>query len=167
MQRTTYNLTLLFQCLFIVTLGWWRVAVEQCHHKHAITWIFFLCFSRNRFINNWKSQSFNSCNCIFISFVVHGIIMLYTSCFGLCNLLFALLAEGIHNTNRILICKPCKLYQSLFAWSSATFVCSFTTSGCIAWLKSYTKRQVHFHHDFSAFFQTRFPLTQNARLLPC
>jgi len=64
----------------------WAVPPYTCCNLN----FYFLCFSRNRFINNWKSQSSNSCNCIFISFVVHDIIMLCNSCFGLCNFLFAL-----------------------------------------------------------------------------
>jgi len=35
---------------------------------------------------------------------------------------FLLLADWMHSTSRILLCKPRKLYQSVFAKSSATLV---------------------------------------------
>jgi len=57
-------------------------------------------------INHWKIQPSDTCNCSFICFVVQRIIMLYNSCFAVCNFLFAQLAEGIHSTVRILLCKP-------------------------------------------------------------
>jgi len=47
------------------------------------------------------------------------------------NFLFALLAEGIHSTSKILFYKQRNLYQSLFVKSIATLVCSFPTFECI------------------------------------
>jgi len=54
------------------------------------------------------------------------------------NFRFAHFAQGMHSTRRILLCKTCKLSQSLFSKSSATLMCSFPTIGCSGWLKTHT-----------------------------
>jgi len=56
--------------------------------------ILILCKTNVFRINNWKIHLQLD---VFISFVVHSIIRLYNSCFGLCNFLFAMLAEGVQH----------------------------------------------------------------------
>jgi len=49
------------------------VAAEQCHQRDAASSIStFLTLAVTRFINHWKIDPSNTCNYIFISFVVQS-----------------------------------------------------------------------------------------------
>jgi len=98
------------------------------HHKQAATSCFF---NSDRFINYWNIQLSYTCNSIFVTCVVHHIILLYNSWFAVSNFLFAQLAEEVHSTSRILLYKPCKLYQSFSYKSSEVLIRSFPNLGCI------------------------------------
>jgi len=65
---------------------------------------------------------------------------------------FAQFEEGLHSISRILLCNPCKFYQSLFGESSATLTRSFPSFGCVGWLKAHTKSYVQFFRTFQLFF---------------
>jgi len=75
---------------------------------------YFLNFSSVLFINHWRIHPSNTLH--FRFFVVQHIITLYD------RWQFSFLADWMHSTSRILLCKPRKLYQSVFAKSSATLV---------------------------------------------
>jgi len=109
-------------------------------------------------------QHSSTCNCMFISFEVHRTAMLHNSCFVV---LRTLQKACIQNTNRILLCKSCKLYQSLFSKSSSTLIRSLPTFGC-HWLtkNAYLELSLVFQ-NFSVLFQPRSQLTQTPRLHPC
>jgi len=65
-------------------------------------------FSSNRLIYQRKIQHCNKCDCIFI-YVVHRIVLLYNSCFAVCNFHFLHNLQKRDNINRILLCKPWEL----------------------------------------------------------
>jgi len=138
------------------------VASERsCNHN-----FYCLNFSSNRFINHWNIQLFTTCNCILFLLwsTGHRIILPQSSCFALSNFLKTQFAEGIYSTSRILFCKACKLYQSLFSISSATLIRRCPIFG---WVKTLTKSHVQCFQNLPAIFQSRSPITQSARLLPC
>ena len=93
-----------FPHFFMTSLNDHTVAVKQCHHREAASSISTF-LSDNRFISPWKVQPSNTCKCI--SF------LLWSTAF---------LCYVIQTLSEILLCKPCKLYHSLFYKSYATFI---------------------------------------------
>jgi len=93
-----------FPHFFMTSLNDHTVAVKQCHHREAASSISTF-LSGNRFISPWKVQPSNTCKCI--SF------LLWSTAF---------LCYVIQTLSEILLCKPCKLYHSLFYKSYATFI---------------------------------------------
>jgi len=69
----------------MTSFRWLTVAAAERNCKLNC---FFPNFSSDRFIKHYKIQPSNTCNCIFISFTVHRIIMVYNSCFAVCNFSF-------------------------------------------------------------------------------
>jgi len=131
------NLLLFFQCLLIVSRGWLKVAVEQCYRRDAASLIStLLTLAATDLVTTVK---------INLPTPPTTFLCLLWSRALLCSIktgkfIFALWAEGIHSTSRILLYKPCNLCQSLFAKSSATLVYAAFPhlDACIGWLKVQT-----------------------------
>jgi len=65
---------------------------------------YFPKFSGERFINHWEIQPSNTCNYIFIFFVVHSITIMYNSCFAVCKFSFCTFCtrDAQHQKNPVL-----------------------------------------------------------------
>jgi len=125
-----------FQCLFTTSCGWLTAAVEQCHHHKDVASSIptFL----NLVVTDILTTGIDNLPATAFSFSLWSTTLSWCTIVALRFAILFYKAEGIHSTGRILLWKTCKLCQSLFAKSSATLIRSFTTFGCIVWLKSYT-----------------------------
>ena len=122
-----------FQCLLIVSRGWLTVAVKQCHHRCCTLNFYFLTLAVTDLVTTGKFNLPTPPTTF--SFPLWSRPLL---CSIIAGNFFALLAEGIRSTSRILFYKPYNLCQSLFVKSSGTLVRSFPTFGCTGWLKDHT-----------------------------
>jgi len=151
--------------VFTTSLRWSSVAIVQWHHKKPATSIsIFLTLTVTALLT---TGIFN-----FPTPTTAFSLLLWSTSLFCCIItdlriliffLHSFFAKWIHSTSRNLFCKPCKLYQSLFYKSYDTLMPSFATLGCIGWLKTHTK----FFQNLPDLFQSRFLLTQTARLLAC
>ena len=115
----------------IVSHGWLTVAVEQCHHRDATSSIFTsLTLAVTDLVTTGKFNlptppatfSFPLWSRTLLCCVIAG------------DFLFALLAEEIHSTSRILLYKPCNLCQSLFTNSFGTLCITQLSHIWMHWL---------------------------------
>ena len=98
---------MLFPCSFTTSFVCWIRAVATQTTTCKLNF-YFLNFSSDRFINQWKIKPSNIRNCIYIYFMVLRNIFLQNSCFAVCIFLFARLVEEIHH--RI---PSCQVMQTL------------------------------------------------------
>jgi len=74
------------------------------------------------------------------------------------------LRTPLHSTGRILRCKPCKIYKSLFSKFYGTLIHNFPTLGCIGQLKTRTKSHVKFFQNLPVLLQSNSPLSETRML---
>jgi len=124
-----------FHTFYTTSLNDHRAAVEQYHRREAASSI-STCLTWQIYWP-WKIQPSNICNCIFVSFVVHRILMLCKNCFAVCNFLFAQFAEGIGLSSTI-ASHANFISQSSINLLPRPYAAFQTLNGCIGWLKTHT-----------------------------
>jgi len=124
------NLMLFFPCLFIVSLRWLTVDFEQCHHRDAASSVSAFLTLAVTDLLPLQNSSFQHLQLDFHFFC--GPAHYCSLCSKIWWFSFSTVSRSdTEHQQNILLYKTSKIYQSLFAKSSATPVRSLPTFGCI------------------------------------